>query len=615
MNSRAYLVLLVLVSSLFARLGVAYPGPKAGGENEYSHRTWRMEDGLPQNRIGAIGQTPDGYLWIGTTEGLARFDGARFTVFDGSNTPALHDDSIIALRLGADGSLWIGTEGGGLVRMFQGVFRSFGAQQGLTNGFVRAIYEDRDKNLFIGTDRGLFRRAGDRFVRLDGTPEIPLASVQSMAQDSGGQLWISTAAALLTLKAGTLSRVPCSGGTVRGLQQTRSGTVWALHARGASRLPGCAPDPAMPNLSIAALREDSEGDLWIGTVGHGLLRKRSGELNSWMAGDILPGNTVTAIFKDTEQNVWVGCQEGLLRLSRSSVNTIGSTQGLDDDNVSTVYEDRKGDLWLATLTGQIYQVSGRRARRYFLPQPATDLPVRTVFEDSGGALWFGTSGSGVIRLAGNKALVYSTEEGLRSKTVRHVQQDKSGAIWLALDSGFSRWDGARFRNYYLEDGLSYPSTRCLAIDRNGDILVGTDAGLNRVHEGQIVRDPVFAKVSQEKVWAIYQQDNGDLWLGTRGGGLLRIRSGAVWRITTRQGLPSNSIYQILGDTNGKLWVSTPSGIFSLTLNELEAVGRNDAGAVAAMPYGTADDLKTSQMNGGFQPAGCKTISGLLHSPA
>ena len=132
----------------------------AATSNEYSQRIWRIEDGLPQNRIRALCQTPDGYLWIGTAEGLARFDGLRFTIFDQSNAPALHDDGILTLRVGRDGALWIGTEGGGLVRYMGGVFRNYGSSEGLTNGFVRAIYEDGRKTLWVGTDRGFFRGDG-----------------------------------------------------------------------------------------------------------------------------------------------------------------------------------------------------------------------------------------------------------------------------------------------------------------------------------------------------------------------------------------------------------------------------------------------------------------------
>ena len=120
---------------------------------EYSHRVWRTEDGLPQNRVQAIAQTPEGYLWVGTSEGLARFDGVRFITFDRSNTPAITDNSILSLEVAPDGSLWIGTEGGGLLHCVRGVFQNFGQKDGLTNGFIRATHVDRKGTLWVGTDR------------------------------------------------------------------------------------------------------------------------------------------------------------------------------------------------------------------------------------------------------------------------------------------------------------------------------------------------------------------------------------------------------------------------------------------------------------------------------
>ncbi len=177
--------------------------------DEYSRRIWRTEDGLPQNRIQAITQTADGYLWIGTFEGLARFDGVRFVVFDRSNTSAFSDNSILSLEPDPDGSLWIGAEGGGLLHYARGEFQVFGPKHGLTNSFVRALLLSRNGTLWVGTDRGFFRRAKGGFVRLDNTAEIPLASVKSIAEDSSGRIWVAASAGLLTITDSRLVRVNC----------------------------------------------------------------------------------------------------------------------------------------------------------------------------------------------------------------------------------------------------------------------------------------------------------------------------------------------------------------------------------------------------------------------
>lgn len=591
--------------------------PAAFGSG-YSQRIWRIEDGLPQNRIEALSQTPDGYLWIGTSGGLARFDGVRFAIFDRTNTPALSDDSILALRLGRDGSLWIGTEGGGLVHYKGGRFQNYSGAEGLTNGFVPAIHQDRAGTIWAGTYRGFFRMEGNRFRRLDGTPEIPLATVINIAEDDGGRIWVMSSAGLLTMDGDRLVRADgaCAGPPIRGSLVSFHGLVWAVDPSGVSRLQnGCAlADATLPPVALRSLTEDSDGNLWIAATGRGLIRIRDQRETSFTAASGLPSNTVNVIFEDLERNLWVGCEDGLLRLSKSLVTNIGAAEGMKDDNVSTVYPDPAGGLWIATVTGQLYRLTSGKVSPYALPPPAAGMGVRTVFRDDAGVLWLGTVGEGLIRLEKGKTTVFTKANGLRSNTVRQILQDRAGAIWLALDSGLSRWDGKDFKNYYLQDGLSYPSTRCMIADASGDILVGTDAGLNRVHHGKIVNDAEFAALAREKVWSIYQDAKGILWLGTRGGGLLRFDSGQITRFTTRDGISGNSIFRIIESNAGRFWVSTSSGVDAVDRQELDAAAGGGRQPLGVVPYGTADGMLTSQMNGGFQPAGGLTSDGDLWFP-
>lgn len=594
--------------------------PPSGAAREYSRRIWRVEDGLPQNRIQAITQTPDGYLWVGTSEGLARFDGVRFSVFGRSNVPAFHDDSILQLLTSRDGSLWIGTEGGGLVHYQDGSFRAFGDHEGLTNGFIRAIFEDAAGVLWVGADRGLFRMAGQRFERMDGTKEIPLASVVSILADRNRKLLISSSAGLLTMEEGKLRVIRCQGGPMVNphvLHESSGGAFRIINDFGASLIRnGCSvPDPSIPNVALTLLHEDRSGNLWAGTNGRGLLRFRAGAVARFEAPGTLPDNHITAFFEDQQDNIWIGASDGLLRLRKTAISTLGIKDGLADDNVASVYEDREKRLWIATLTGQLYRLIKGVPVRFRLPAPADNAPARTVFEDSKGAFWFGTANRGLVRLWQGKAVVYTAKDGLRSNDIRQVHEDRSGLIWIATGSGLSRWDGRGFKNYYLEDGLSYPSVRCLATKRNGDLLVGTDGGLDLIHEGHITQDPVYAQIGKEKIWAIHEDENGAVWLGTRGSGLIRVKSGKVSRITTREGLPGNSIYQIVEDSHRKFWLSSPIGVFSADRGELDRVADGETGAIHVVTHGSFEGMETSQMSGGLQSAGCRTSSGEIWFPS
>jgi ligand-binding sensor domain-containing protein/signal transduction histidine kinase len=581
---------------------------------EYSHRVWRTEDGLPQNRVQAIAQTKDGYLWAGTSEGLARFDGLRFVVYDQSNTAAITDNSILSLEAAPDGSLWIGTEGGGLLHYAGGAFQGFGQKDGLTNGFIRATHLDRHGTLWVGTDRGFFRFSNHSFERLDETPEVPLASVVAIAEDSSGKIWAASGAGLLEFENGKLVRAACSRAGMTAPALTVSLLREGLIPDGCS-----APAVAIPGLrelTVNALRKDASGNIWIGAIGKGLIsfNPQTGDRKVFSTPAVLPDNTVFLLFEDRQRNMWAAAQDGLVRLSEALVTTVGVDRGLADDNVSTVYEDREGELWLVTFSGQIYQFNGANPVRYYLPGPERDLRFRNVFQDSRGNLWFAAAGSGVVRLSHGKATRYTMKDGLRSDSIRHIFEDSRGAMWFATSSGISRWLAGAFTSYYLEQGLSYPSVRCLAETPSGDVLAGTDAGLNRIHDGKIVGDPAFAPLKQEKIWSIYV-DGKSLWLGTRGGGLVLLRDGKTTRFTQQDGLVSNSIYQIVDDLSGRLWLSSPVGVFSLRRTELDAIADGKARQLHAVAYGSSDGMATSQMSGGIQPAGCRRSSGELWFPS
>jgi ligand-binding sensor domain-containing protein/signal transduction histidine kinase len=587
--------------------------------HDYGRRIWRVQDGLPQNRIQSITQTPDGYLWIGTSGGLVRFDGVRFSVFDRSNAPAFRDESILALYPSRDGSLWIGTEGGWLLHYRNAAFEVIGAELGLTNAFVRALYEDPGGTLWIGTDRGFFRLAGGRIERLDGTRAVPVTAITGISGDRDGRVWAAGGIGLAVVENGRPRRVMEARGLppVRAVHEANDGTEWILTVSGLYRTEGSRylRSLALDGLAPLTLSCDAEGNVWIGTVGEGLIRAGRAGVASLRGSDGLPNNSVNAVFQDREGNLWVGTGDGLLRLSRTAVQVVTTRDGLADDNVSSIYESRNKILWITTVTGSVYQYRGQRVVPFRLPNAAAGMLVRGMYEDSRGNLWFGSAGEGILRISGGHATRFTTENGLRSNMIRQFLEDGHGNVWIALGSGIARWDGRRLWNYYLEDGLRYGSVRVLMEDRGGDILAGTDGGLNRIHDGKFVPDALFSKLDGERIWALHEDAAGALWVGTRGSGLFRIGNGKVTRITVKQGLPSNAIFQVLEDGKGNFWMSSPAGVFSVPPSDLNRVADGGPDPLAAIRYGTADGLESTQMNGGYGRSACRGASGELWFPS
>ncbi len=591
-------------------------------EDRYSRRIWQTQDGMPQDTISALVQTNDGYLWVGTSGGLARFDGFRFTVFDRENTPALREQSVYSLFCTRNGTLWIGTEGGGLIRYRSGNFRVFGAGEGLTNGFVRVVREDKHANLWIGTDRGLFRLAEDKLTRVDNQHGIPSMSVHAIHEDSKGRLWVG-GSGLLLLSEGipTVYRSSRSlaDNSIRAIAESNDGTIWVATIGGLHSVANGDPQGVFTSRAIIPnnttyLYRTKDGDIWAGTYGQGLFRYRGSAHTIYRAPALLPDNYILALLEDREGNFWVGTKNGLLRLSRSVVSTVATGLPGAPESIMTIYQDRDQSIWMTTLGGRLYSFRGDQPSPPALPAVVTRLNVRTLFRDLSGAIWVGTNGEGVARIESGKVTQYTMKQGLINDFVRAFCESRDGSIWIGTDSGLSRWQSGAFRNFHTAEGLAYGSIRALLEDRHGALWVGTDGGVSRYHDGKMIRDERVAALAGEKVWSIHEDSAGGLWFGTLGAGLFLLQSGKLSSFTTRHGLGSNNIQQILEDRNGNLWMSSMASVFSVNREDLLQCLINPNRRPAISIYGTSEGMETSQMIGGVQPAGTISAGGDVWFP-
>jgi ligand-binding sensor domain-containing protein/two-component sensor histidine kinase len=593
--------------------------PPAG----FTRKVWQTQNGLPEQTVQAFAQTRDHYLWIGTTGGLLRFDGARLTVFDSENTPELKENSVFALMVSHDGSLWIGTEGGGLTRYAEGRFQSYGLKEGLSDGFVRALYEDRGGTIWVGTDNGLLRFADGRFVRVDGVNGEPTIAVHAIAEDRQGGLWVG-GSRLLRFENGVSREYALPGvssqNRVKSILETTDGTVWVGTVSGLEKLrPGAKTFERVGGIqgTVRVLRQTSDGSLWIGMIGGGLRVVRARETVAMAAEDELPSNTVLNVFEDDERNIWIGTQAGMVRLTQTPVRIVPLPKNVDSD-FGTIYADRDGTLWVVST--DVFRMRGGAMSAYRFPG-LDNVAVRNVFRDRAGALWIGTDGDGIVRLAdaaggaSGKKLWMTTKDGLVNNFIRAIAEGRDGSMWIATDEGVSHWSEQKgFTNYRMRDGLSYFSTRVLVEDRNGDIWVGTDRGLNRIHAGVFVHDAATDGLSQRKVWSIEEDANGGIWFGTRDDGLYRWKDGRLSHLTTDQGLASNSIYQVIEDARGGFWISGPNGISLLSAREMNAAADRPGQRVSLTFYGISSEVSAAQIYGGRQPSGCIDTHGEVWFP-
>ncbi|MGH9763887.1 MAG: ligand-binding sensor domain-containing protein, partial [Blastocatellia bacterium] len=432
------------------------------------------------------------------------------------------DDSFYSLFTSRDGALWAGTEGGGLVRYKDGAFRTFGPSAGLTNGFVRVIFEDREGNLWVGTDNGLFRMQHDLLVRVDGAGNIPSVAVHSICEDRDGRLLVG-GSGLLILEglperkraAYYTSSENLADNSIRTIRQTPDGAIWIGTISGLRKLePGFNGNPfasprTLSGVNISVLLE-SRGQLWIGTYGQGLIRFKDGHTTRLSAPSSLPHNNVLSLFDDGEDDIWVGTQGGLLRLSPSTASTITTPDGVPQ-SINTIYQDPRGTLFVTALNGRLFKVSNQILVPVPLPPKVASLPIRNVFRDSHGALWLGTDGQGVVRLTDSGGVRYTMKQGLANDFVRAFCEDRDGSIWIGTDGSLSRWHDGKFQNFDTGAGLAYSSIRALMLDRAGNLWVGTDGGLNRFTSGAFVSDPLLDRLRGQKIWSMHEDRDGGLW--------------------------------------------------------------------------------------------------------
>ncbi len=603
--------LIVLLTSFAPVVAIA----QTKDQVQYTRRVWHIQDGLPEEPVQAIGQTSDGFLWIGTAGGLVRFDGYRFTrSLQPWHNTSLTDDSTFCILTASDGSLWIGTEGEGLLHFQNGVFRAYTTADGLTDGFVRSVIEDSQKRIWVGTDNGLFRVLNGKIEAVDTSQYGPLA-VHAIFEDREHRIWVG-GSQLLAFGPKGITRYKLPGAfsetRVKSIYQTNDGTIWVGTVGGLNRLidNSFRPFPGV-SATVRTLTQTTDGTLWIGTIGEGLFTYKNGALMQLSGNGLLPSKTVLSIFEDDTRQVWIGTQDGLVLLSKTPVSVTPLPGGSDPD-YQTISCDPDGTIW--AVASSVYAIRDGVAKPWkFRGMP--DFPVRNVFRDRSGTLWIGTDGSGAFQLKPSGAVHYLAPQRLVNNFVRAFLQTQDGNMWLATDEGISMISGDRVQNIRVQDGLAYFSTRAVIEDRNHDIWIGTDHGLSHWRNGAFLHDAATEALRNEKVWAILQDRNGDLWFGTRDHGLFRYHFDKLTQYTTENGLASNSIYQILEDRENDLWLNGPDTISSFDLAKLNSASSQQASflnvTVYQMPYG-ADG---AQMYGGRQPSGCLDTRGDVWFPS
>jgi ligand-binding sensor domain-containing protein/signal transduction histidine kinase len=591
---------------------------------QYTSHTWQTGDGLPHNLVQAIAQTRDGYLWVGTLEGLARFDGMNFTTFDAKNTPEIKNSSITALCADQQGTLWIGTDGGGLVCLSGGTFSHYGKTNGLAGDILSAIYEGKDGSLWIGTTTGMSRYRNGKFSNYTKKDGLSSDIVRSIYEDRDRNLWIATGEGLNRLRGDEIMdsfTMPngLPNDSARAICQDKGGRIWIGSNNGmlwynsywAGSFFAYNTRYGLSDTFVSAIREDQEGNLWVGTYS-GLNRFREGRFFNELDNEDKPFDKVNTLFEDREGNLWVGSREGLIRLTPKRFFTYTKRQGLSHNNIMSVLEDRGGSLWVGTWGGGLNQLKDGRVTVYAATNGFSRDLILSSCEGRDGSLWIGADfDGGLTKLKDGKFTHYTWKDGLINAALRVIHEDRSGNLWIGTSRGLSCLQDGKFTRYTVEDHLAGDEVRDICEDHEGNLWFGTEAGLSRLENGHFTNFTTREGLSDNTITALYEDKASNLWIGTGSGGLNRYNKGRITAYTMQQGLFSDEILEILEDDQGWLWMSCSQGVFRVRKQDLDDLDQGRKQAVGSIAYGKTDGIESPQCNGMAKPAGWKSRDGRL----
>jgi ligand-binding sensor domain-containing protein/signal transduction histidine kinase/DNA-binding response OmpR family regulator len=595
---------------------------------QYMLQTWDMQSGLPANSIFALQQTRDGYLWIGTQDGLVRFDGHHFELYNSKKIPQLKDNMIRALYEDRNGTLWIGTTSGGLTRYKQGEFYTYPITKYKALDRISAIDEDRWGNLWIGSfTRGLTCLSAGQFTAYTSNEGLPSNQVRCIYKDKNGDLWVCTVTGIIKVDKPGVFRHDVTQDLLSDyktvcLYEEDKKELWigtgdkGLFRLKNSTLTAYGTETGIPHLTIICLYRDSMKNLWIGTDGGGLTRMTSGKLSTLSVNDGLASGFVYSICEDREGSLWLGTLDGGLHQLRDSIFTTFTTaEGLAHNYVDCVYEDRAGRLWIGTKGG----LSRLDLKTQTLTTVLTTRQgllnnfIQCLCQDSSGHLRIGTWG-GLHCFRDGKLTTLTKKQGLSDNRVLCLLEDRQGITWIGTANGLNRLDkNGTLTVFTRNEGLSSNRVQVIHEDRGGTLWIGTDSGLNRYDRGHITAYKTLPGSESYYIRCAYEDNRGTLWFGTENGLIRMKEKNSTWHIfiyTIQCGLIENVIYSILEDEKGYLWLGGQNGISRVSKQELEDISTGKIKRIRVKSFNEEDGMRSRWCTG----IGCKTRDGRFWFP-
>ena len=566
--------------------------------SQYLRDQWGSERGYPGGPVYAIAQGADGYLWIGAEKGLVRFDGLSFRLFEPKGLTAGAGPTVFGVTAASDGSVWVRPRGVELLRLQDGAFESLLPGLGSPSSVVSAMQRGRGARMLLATlSRGALAYDNGRFDVIAAPDAMPSSSfVIAIAEGANGEVWLGTrGAGLLRAERGRVTRITegLPDLKVNCLLPDGSGELWIGTDKGIARWTGSVitregiPDP-LQGLPALAMIRDRGSNVWIAAGARGLLRMNA-------RGMVAPADPagpatrhVSTVFEDRDGNLWVGTDRGVERWRDPVFTTFSTAQGLPGDGVGPIYVDRGGRTWFAPTTGGLFWIEDGVVRR----ADAAELDRDVIYSIDGGGdeVWIGRQRGGLTRLRPSTGGIglerFTHRHGLAQDSVYAVRLARDGAVWAGtLSGGASRFKEGTFTTYTARDGLASNTVAAILEARDGTVWFGTPGGLSAWSRGAWRTFTTRDGLPANDVNTLFEDSTGTLWVGTTAGAAL-VRDG---RVSALRGAPapSGSIHGFAEDGLGFLWITTADSIVSA---KREAWLAAPDALAAVRRYGTADGL-------------------------
>lgn len=543
--------------------------------SQYIHISWGTEKGFPGGSVSSIAQTPDGYLWIGTDKGLARFDGMNFRKFGQAKPASFAIGPVRRLLVDTQGNLWILLQNTKFLRYHDG---NFSLMRGEAENGVTALGPGPDNSILLSSlAMGVLVYKNDNFVSASQS----LASGENRNEVPPDFTW-STGLALHRLLEPTAA--------VISLASTSDGKIWLGTAdRGIFFLNEAgvhAVSSPFPNLRINCILPLSNEKLWVGT-NEGVLLWNGAELTRSGLPSSLSNVDVLSIARDRDSNIWVGTAQTLFRINESGVSSFARPSPAPY-RVTALFEDREGNLWIGGAE-HIDCLHDSAFITYSLPHSES---AGALFADSDDNTWIAPTEGGLLSLKGGNYTSIGAA-GLRRDVVYSISSARPNSLWLGRQQGglthlLSIHGAVTAKTYTQSDGLAENSVYSVLETRDGSVWSGTlTAGASQLKNGRFTNYTTTNGLAANTVSAIAEGSDGSIWFGTPNG--LSQMSANGWRTYhVGDGLPSEDIDSLFQDSDGVLWIGTGQGLASFYSGQIQALA-SDVQSLHEPVLGVADD--------------------------